>query len=273
MSVLRERDRRDLVRLMDADPYVNVVAASRLRAAGLAAPGSPVLGVRDADGTLTAAALHGGNLLPVGGAPEQWRALGSQLAGRRRGCTAIVGRDGAVEGVWQVLEPEWGPARAWRVSQPLLVLDRSRPLPPGDPRLRAIRPAELDRYLPAAAEMFTEELGVSPYRAAVPGAYRRRVAALIGARRAFGIVEDGAVLFKADLGATSAYTCQVQGVWVRPDLRGRGLGRVGLAGVLRHALTLAPTASLYVNDFNVAARRLYASLGMRQVATLASVLL
>jgi predicted GNAT family acetyltransferase len=42
--------------------------------------------------------------------------------------------------------------------------------------------------------------------------------------------------------------------------------------VLRHALTLAPSVSLYVNDFNLAARRLYARLGMRPVEELRTVL-
>ena len=45
---------------------------------------------------------------------------------------------------------------------------------------------------------------------------------------------------------------------MRPDLRGRGLGTAALAAVVEHALTLAPTVSLYVNDFNLAARRMYA---------------
>jgi predicted GNAT family acetyltransferase len=45
-----------------------------------------------------------------------------------------------------------------------------------------------------------------------------------------------------------------------------------LAAVLARALTLAPTVSLYVNDFNEPARRMYRRLGMRQVATLSTVL-
>jgi predicted GNAT family acetyltransferase len=61
-------------------------------------------------------------------------------------------------------------------------------------------------------------------------------------------------------------------VWVRPQFRGRGIGRAALAVVLRHALTLAPTVSLYVNDFNTPARRMYDRLGLRQVATLSTVL-
>ena len=60
---------------------------------------------------------------------------------------------------------------------------------------------------------------------------------------------------------------------MRPDLRGRGLGTAALAAVVEHALTLAPTVSLYVNDFNIAARRMYATPRHAQVATLATVLL
>jgi predicted GNAT family acetyltransferase len=128
-------------------------------------------------------------------------------------------------------------------------------------------------YLPAAVEMFTEELGVSPFDGPFGGGYRHRVEFTLGAGRALGIVDDyGQMAFKADLGVLTASTIQVQGVWTRTDLRGRGLGTAAMAHVLDHALRLAPTVSLYVNDFNTAARRMYHRLGMHQVATLATVL-
>jgi predicted GNAT family acetyltransferase len=105
------------------------------------------------------------------------------------------------------------------------------------------------------------------------GDYRQRVAALIRDGRAFAIFDEhGDVVFKADLGAVSPHTCQVHGVWVHPDLRGRGISAPALAAVLQHALDLAPTVSLYVNDFNTAARRLYGRLGMRQIGELSTVL-
>jgi predicted GNAT family acetyltransferase len=63
--------------------------------------------------------------------------------------------------------------------------------------------------------------------------------------------------------------CQIQGVWVRPDVRRRGIGPACLASVVTYALTL----TLYVNDYNTAARSRYARLVMRQVATLSTVLL
>ncbi len=222
---------------------------------------------------LDAAALSGGNLIPVGGDETSWRLLATTISARPRTCTSVVGSAAAVATMWPILERRWGSARAIRSAQPLLVLDR-RPAVASDPLVRRAVPNEVDRYMAASAAMFLDELGISPYEAPGVDAYRVRIAELISAGHAFVRFDDrGQVAFKADLGVVSAQTCQVQGVWVRPDLRGRGIATAAMATVLRHALTLAPTASLYVNDFNAPARRVYTKLGMRHHATLATVLL
>lgn len=262
--------------LLGTDPLVNVTLSARLHAArSLAAHrlGGEVLGVRDDRGRLIAAAVHAGNLLPVGGGPREWAELGAALSRTPRRCTSIVGRADAVLGMWDQLRPAWGPARAIRERQPLLVLDRAAALGAGDPRVRPVGVADLEAYLSASTEMFTEELGVPPQAVAGTAGYRRRVAGLLRRGHGLGIVTpDGSVLFKADIAAVSAHTCQLAGVWVRPDTRGCGVGSAALASVLRYALTLAPTVSLYVNDFNLAARRMYRRAGMREVATLSTVL-
>ena len=273
---LTHADHHEFTRLVAADPLVNVTVAARLRTVrGLAAAriGGAVLGVRHEDGRLAAAVVHAGNLVPIGGGPAEWTALGAALAGQPRRCTSVVGRAEAVATLWEHVAAAWGPPRAVRERQPLLVLDRAAAPRTGDCRVHPVGPAHLDAYLAASTAMFTAELGIAPDLVTGAAEYRRRVAGLIRQRRALGIVDrDGAVLFKADLGAVSAHTCQVAGVWVRPDQRGRGLGTAAFASVLRHALALAPTASLYVNDFNLAARRMYARFGMREVTTLATVL-
>jgi uncharacterized protein len=268
----------EVVALVDEQPLVNCILSARLAQLGTLEPralGGIMLGVRDDAGGLRAALFAGGNVLPVGGDPSDWLALAIHLAGTRRRASSILGAGPAVRALWALLAPTWGPARAERRSQPLLVLDRSATVlggVGGDARVRPIRADELDRYVPASAAMFTEELGVSPYRAAGVEDYRRRVAALVAEGRAFGIVDAQGVLFKADIGTVSRQTAQVQGVWVRPDDRGRGLAAAALAPVLRHALTLAPTVSLYVNDFNRPARRVYDRLGMRPAGELATIL-
>jgi predicted GNAT family acetyltransferase len=99
------------------------------------------------------------------------------------------------------------------------------------------------------------------------------VLVLIAAGRAFARIEDGRVVFKAEVGAATPAACQVQGVWVDPARRGRGLSESGMAAVVEACLRdVAPTVSLYVNDFNVAARRSYERVGFATVGTFASVL-
>ena len=142
-----------------------------------------------------------------------------------------------------------------------------------DPDVRLVQPHEIDLLLPACVAMFTEEVGVSPLAGDGGVLYRARVEELIAQKRAWAKIQDGAVLFKAEIGAATREVCQVQGVWVHPSLRGRGLGTRGTAAVVEQArVTVAPIVSLYVNDYNVAARRAYEKVGFAQVGAFASVL-
>ncbi len=267
-----------MVDLLGRDPIVNAVLASRVQALHTFERrrfGGELLGVRDGDGALAAAVFAGGNLLPVGGDDSHWRLLARRLADRARPCSSFVGRADAVRVFWQELSQAWGPARAVRDRQLLLTVAAGSAaadaLPAGDPRLHVAPVEALPAYLPAAVAMFTEELGASPLHGD-GGDYRARVAGLLRERRALAILDADGVVFKADIGAVTPNTCQVQGVWVRPDARGRGIGTAAMAGVLRHGLTLAPTVSLYVNDYNVGAVRMYETLGMDHVADLSTVL-
>jgi uncharacterized protein len=141
-----------------------------------------------------------------------------------------------------------------------------------DPFVRPVQPAELDRYLPAAIAMFTEEVGIDP-RAGDGGiGYRARVSELVSAGRAFARFEHGQVVFKAEIGAISSQVGQIQGVWVHPEYRGRGLGTVGTAAVAERLAAMGRLSSLYVNGFNHVARSAYARVGFRQVGSFATVL-
>jgi hypothetical protein len=265
-------DTAQLTRLVELDPYVNVVGAARMEAAGRTGDfGGEVLGVDGPHG-LRAAWWRGAAVLPVGGDPELWRDLVSYLGQHERGCSSIMARADVLAALWPALSWHWGPARLVRSVQPLLVTDR-RPALTADVGVRPAHPTELELYLPAAEAMFAEELGLPPLTGAARRAYRQRAADMIAARRVFVRLDRaGRVSFKAEIGVMSAGTSQIQGVWVRPDLRGRGLGTAAMATVLDYALRLTPTVSLYVNDFNHPARRVYERLGLRQVATVATIM-
>jgi predicted GNAT family acetyltransferase len=274
--VLDETDEQAVLRLLATDPVAACVLAGRVEAAGTAprSLGAPLWGIGDRGG-LDAVCLAGANLIPFA-LPGAERAAAvafaerARRAGRR--CSTIVGPAAAVQPLWELLAPHWGPARDSRPQQPLLAID-GPPALAAEPRVRPVRPAELETLLPAAIAMFTEEVGVSPLRVDGGAGYRARVAELVRAGQSLAWIERGQVLFKAEIGAVSRSVCQVQGVWVAPSHRGRGIGAAGTAAVVEYARTaIAPVVSLYVNDFNRPARAAYARVGFREVGRFASIL-
>jgi predicted GNAT family acetyltransferase len=274
--VLDEGDEAAVHRLLATDPVAACVLAGRVESAGTAPAslGAPLWGFGDGR-ELEAVCLAGANLIPftVPGA-ERAAAVAFAERARRAGrrCSTIVGQAAAVAPLWELLAPYWGPARDHRPCQPLMAID-GPPAVTAEPRVRPVLPAELDTLLPAAVAMFTEEVGVSPLRVDGGAGYRARVAELVRAGLSLAWIERGEVLFKADIGAVSRAACQVQGVWVAPAHRGRGIGTAGTAAVVEYArAAIAPVVSLYVNDFNTVARAAYRRVGFREVGQYASVL-
>jgi hypothetical protein len=224
-------------------------------------------------GRLTSLCYAGANLVPICATPEAVRAFADRARRAGRRCSSIVGPAAPTADLWSHLEPHWGPARDIRPHQPLMT---TRVLPQDiapDPLVRRVRRNEMDVIMPACVAMFTEEVGVSPMAGDGGLLYQARVAELVSAGRAFARIEDGEVVFKAEIGAVTRHTCQIQGVWVAPAHRGRGLSETGMAAVLHYALRdVAPVASLYVNDFNAPARAAYQRVGFAEVGALMSVL-
>ncbi|WBB89149.1 DUF4081 domain-containing GNAT family N-acetyltransferase [Verrucosispora sp. WMMC514] len=268
-----ESERRAVERLLDLDPFASAQVAERVAARGLAwwrAEGR-VLGYGSRR-HLESVCWLGGNLTPVLAGPQAIAAFADLLAGEERLCSSIVGRADAVLQLWERLSDTWGPARDVRPNQPLLVTDALPPVPV-DPQVRRVHSGELDRLFPAAVAMYTEEVGISPLVDDGGRGYRRRVTEMIRSGRAYARFVDGRVVFKAELAVVTRRTAQVQGVWVAPEWRGRGIATAAMAAVVADALTrVAPTVSLYVNDFNLPARRVYERCGFRPVGTLATVL-
>lgn len=270
---LRPNDREELLALLDQDPVADVFVASRVRVAGLEPwrLGAEVWGFYEHN-RLVSACYAGANLVPVQAGPAAVRAFAERALRQGRRCSSIVGPAEAVLDLWSQLEHAWRPAREVRGHQPLMVLD-SAPLVCPDPLVRPVVPGEVDVLLPAAVAMFTEEVGVSPLASDGGALYRARVAELVAAGRALARIVAGQVQFKAEFGSVTPLACQVQGVWVRPELRGRGLGVAGMAAVVAYAQDrLAPLVSLYVNDYNAPALAAYRRVGFREVGTFATVL-
>jgi hypothetical protein len=271
--LLDDRDRAAALALCDTDPVANVFVASRIRAFGLEPGrlGAQIWGF-EPGGQLTALCYAGANLVPVQAAQAAVTAFAERALRQGRRCSSLVGPSAAVAQLWGLLRPHWGPARDVRAAQPLMAID-GPPEIAADPAVRRVRSDEIDILLPASIAMFTEEVGVSPLSGDGGAAYRARVSELVRAGRAFARIEDGRVIFKAEVGAATPQACQVQGVWVRPEFRGQGLAAPGMAAVVNEARrSISPVVSLYVNDFNAPARAAYRRAGFREVGEFMSVL-
>lgn len=132
--------------------------------------------------------------------------------------------------------------------------------------------ADLGELLPAAAAMFTEEVGFDPVARYGDG-YAARLRTLIAGQRS-AIVTDvnGRVIFKADAGIVNLDAAQLQGVWLHPDYRGYGLAKpffAAAAQVLQHRY---PHLSLYVNDYNARALAMYRGTGWEQIGQFSTII-
>ncbi|NEC19691.1 GNAT family N-acetyltransferase [Streptomyces parvus] len=272
--VLEPSDLGAALAILESEPVANAFVTSRVQVAGLDPwrLGGEMWGWY-ADGRLRSLCYSGANLVPICAGPEAVRAFADRARRAGRRCSSIVGPAEPTTQLWRLLEPSWGPAREVRGNQPLMVTESPAPDITPDPLVRRIRKDEMEVLMPACVAMFTEEVGISPLAGDGGLLYQARVAELITTGRSFARIDDGKVVFKAEIGAATPQACQIQGVWVAPEHRGKGLSETGMAAVLRYALAdVAPVVSLYVNDYNTPARKAYQRVGFREVGAFMSVL-
>lgn len=273
IRLLGASDLTEFLALAAADPVVNVFADYRARTTNLDPRwlGGEMWG-RFTDGRMTAACHVGANLVPVQADREAVVAFAERALARGRVSATIVGLHDAVDAFWQVAAQEWGRPREVRWRQRHLELS-CRPSVEPDPLVRPSTREDLDRLYPACVAMYTEEVGVSPEDGGGADLYRARVSQLIARGWSFAKFEGGRVVFKAEVACVSPYAAQVQGVYVPPDRRGEGLGSRGMAAVAAYIMKdVAPVASLYVNDWNLAARRSYERVGFRETARFSTIM-
>ncbi|MFB7866818.1 GNAT family N-acetyltransferase [Streptomyces sp. NPDC056069] len=272
--VLEPADLGAALAVLDSAPVENAFVTARVQLAGLDPwrLGGEMWGWYT-DGHLTSLCYSGANLVPICATPEAVRAFAERARRTGRRCSSIVGPAAPTAELWRLLEPSWGPARDVRAHQPLMVADAPSVTVAPDPLVRRVRKDEMETIMPACVAMFTEEVGISPLSNDGGLLYQARAAELVGSGRSFARIEDGKVVFKAEIGAATRQACQIQGVWVAPEHRGRGLSETGMAAVLAYALAdVAPLVSLYVNDYNVPARAAYRRVGFQEVGAFMSVL-
>ncbi|MBW8171596.1 GNAT family N-acetyltransferase [Ornithinimicrobium sp. Arc0846-15] len=270
---LEPADRAWALDVCAQDPISNVFVAARIVESGLSGA-RPVAYGYDHGGQ-ESVCWASANIVPASAGPAALAAFAGKVMKRRRTASSVFGPADQVQDLWSKLGPAWEPRREYRRAQPVMTIGPGE-LPATAPTDEQVRPAtlaDLDAVVPAAAAMFTEEIGYPPYRGS-DQTYRRGVASLITRGHTLIRTDHGKVVFKADLGSVALGVAQIQGVWLAPHLRGQGLAPAAMAAVVRYAQAhVAPTVTLYVNDYNSAAIATYRRVGFQQTGTFATILL
>jgi uncharacterized protein len=273
LRVLGPSDVVAALEVIGADPVVNVFADYRTRITQLDPRwlGGEMWGYFEGD-RLASLCHVGANLVPVGATPEACDAFVDRAIRMGPRSSTIVGPRDAVARLWDGLEDHWPRPRDLRWDQPHLVARRSSAVAP-DPLVRRTTKEEVDVLYPACVAMYTEEVGISPEHDGGRDLYRARVNQLVGRGWSFSRIEDGRVVFKAEVACATPSACQIQGVYVDPERRGQGLCTAGMASVVDICLReVAPTVSLYVNGHNEPARAAYHRAGFEQTDTFATIM-
>jgi uncharacterized protein len=253
--------------VLDRNPVRDVFIASRILHDGaLTSFGPSPLWGAFSDGELRGLLHVGPNLVPATDDQATCEALAT-AAGGLYPTRMVVGERTTVELLWSLIGGSYPAPREVRRRQFVYAVDRDRLV--RDPRHGAPGHARLaersdeDRVLELSAAMYTEEMGENPM-ARDPDGYRRRVRMLTARGWTYVYESRGRLQFKMDVGCASHRTAQIQGVYVPPDLRGRGVGTTAMAACCDLALDRHPNLSLYVNDFNTPAVALYERIGFRR---------
>ena len=130
------------------------------------------------------------------------------------------------------------------------------------PGLRLATAADLELVAPVHAQMAFEESGVNPLFVDPEGFYRR-CARRIQQKRVWVNVENGQLIFKADVISDTPEVIYLEGVYVNPEKRGNGLGARCLKHLTNALLASTNSVCLLVNHENPAANACYQKAGYK----------
>lgn len=135
--------------------------------------------------------------------------------------------------------------------------------------LPGLRPAtleDLNLVMPPQAQMAFEESGINPLDEDELG-FRERCVRRIEQARSWVLVENGELIFKAEVIADTPEAVYLEGIWVSSEKRGEGYGSRCLSLLSRKLLTKSKSIVLFVNGDNKKAQRFYDQAGFKARAS------
>ena len=217
-------------------------------------------GCRDKEGQLEGVALIGRYILFETRSEAAIKAF-AQLAQDCRTAHMLLGEQEKVETFWKHYAESGQAARLYCRE---LLLEQRWPIEVGEAvaGLRLANIDDLDLVVPAHAQTAFEESGIDPL-ATDPEGFRQRCARRIEQGQTWVWIEEGRLMFKAEVLTDTSEVVYLEGVWVDPAGRGKGHGFRCMSQLSRELLMRTGSICLLVNERFEGAQRFYKKAGFK----------
>jgi predicted GNAT family acetyltransferase len=262
VQALTREHEREVLAFLARRPLHTVILASYIRDNGLVSPlnRGTFYGCRNAEGLLEGVALIGHATVFEAHTDAALEAF-ARLAQECPSAHVMMGEQEKIERFWSYYAEA---GQLPRLISRELLFEQKWPVQVREdvPGLRLATPDDLDLVAPVQAEMAFEESGINPLETD-PLGFRTRCARRIEQRRVWVWVEEGRLIFKADIIAKTPEVNYLEGIWVNPEERGKGYGLRCMSQLSRSLLMQTDAVSLLVNEQNKRALALYPKAGYK----------
>jgi uncharacterized protein len=268
---LSNSDRQEVLDFLTIRPVHTVVMTSLINDNGLenSLNRGKFYGYKNAEGTLEGVALIGHTTLVEARSENALKALALAARASEVPLHLIMSDGNAAETFWNYLGNGFELPRL-TCTEVLFEISFPFPVPQCDREIRAARLSELGQIAEAQAQIAFQECGVDPLLKDREG-FLKRVARRIEQGRIFVVVENGDLVFKADIIAETADVIYLEGIYVAPGQRGKGVGSSCLAKLSMELLNRVQHISLLSNVTFTDSHRAYQKAGYRKTGSCVSV--
>jgi uncharacterized protein len=269
---LANSDAAEVLNFLSRRPIHTIAMTGLIHDNGIVSPFNrgTFYGCRDLNGQLEGVALVGHATLMETVSDRALAAL-AQIARECPNTHLIMGEKDRVADFWDHYADT---GRRQRLACREWLFELSWPVEARE-RVEGLRPAtvnELELVMPVQAELAHLESGINPLEVD-PKGFRERCLRRIEQGRTWVVVENGLLVFKADVISKTPEVNYLEGIWLREDCRSKNLGTRFMSELMRRLLENTKSVCILVNETNEWAQGFYRKCGFHFRATYETIFL